>query len=242
MDNDPVTTDAGPMLRRLRAVVLAVVATALGSVAHLLAGGRLPGVVGYGVLLALLVLAAAPLLARAASTRRVVALVVVGQSVVHAVLTATSGHAGDGVGTAASHTAVRPAIPESVLTSTHRVGTLADQLHPQPAGVDGGATVPDWVLHLLADLQPAQLPMALAHLLAAVGVGLWLASGERALFTLLTLAAAPLLRLLAPLVLAAPARPQAPRAHHALRVVRREVLLASSVARRGPPVLPVRTA
>lgn len=241
MDNGPVTTDAGPMLRRLRAVVLAVVATALGSVAHALAGGRLPGVVGYAVLLALLVLAAAPLLARAASTRRVVALVVVGQTLVHTVLTATSGHAGDGVG-AATHSAARPVIPESVLTSTHRVGTLADQLHPQPAGGDGGAAVPDWVLHLLADLQPAQLPMALAHLLAAVGVGLWLASGERALFTLLTLAAVPLLRLLAPLVPATPVRPRAPRAAHTVHLLRREVLLASSVARRGPPVLPVRAA
>lgn len=245
MDNGPVTTDAGPMLRRLRAVVLAVVATTLGSVAHVLAGGRLPGVVGYAVLLGLLALAGAPLLARAASTRRVVALVVLGQTTVHAVLTATSGHAGDGVGTAATTAAttapttapVRPVIPDSVLTSTDRVGTLADQLHPQVPGPAGGPTVPDWVLHLLADLQPAQLPMALAHLAAAVGVGLWLASGERALFTLLALAAAPVLRLLAPLVPVAPAPTPAPRATHPPRVVRRETLLATSLARRGPPAL-----
>lgn len=237
MDNDPVTSEAGPMLRRLRAVVLTVVATALGSVAHVLAGGRLPGVVGYAVLLALLALAGAPLLARAASTRRVVTLVVVGQTSVHAVLTATSGHAGDGVGTAATTAPVRPVIPVSVLTSTDRVGTLADQLHPQTAAPTGGPAVPDWVLHLLADLQPAQLPMALAHLAAAVGVGLWLASGERALFTLLALAVAPVLRLLTPLVPVAPAPTPAPRATHPPRVVRRETLLASSLARRGPPAL-----
>ncbi len=98
--------------------------------------------------------------------------------------------------------------------------------------------MPDRVLHLLADLQPSQLPMALAHLLAAVGVGLWLASGERALFTLLTLAAAPVLRLLAPI--AAPVRlapVRAPRTRFLLRAVRREVLLASCLARRGPPRL-----
>lgn len=236
MDNEPVTTEAGRALRLLRATVLAGVVTVLGTVAHSLAGGRLPGATGFAVLLVLLVAGAAPLLARAASTRRLVALVVGGQTFVHAALTATSGHAGDGVGVS-SPAPVVPTIPDSVLTSSHREGTLAELLHPQPAAGSGtGPTVPDWVLHLLADLQPAQLPMALAHLLAAVGVGWWLASGERALFALLALAAAPLLRLLAPAALPVAIGPvRAVRTAFRLRVVRREVLLSSSLARRGPP-------
>jgi len=116
------------------------------------------------------------------------------------------------------------------------VGNLADLLHPQPAaGAAGGPAVPDWVLHLVADLQPAQLPMALAHLAAAVGVGWWLASGERALFALLDLLAAPVLRLLAPAApVVAPRRLRRPA--YRLPAVRREALLASCVARRGPPL------
>lgn len=238
MDNGRVTTEAGPALRLARAVALTGVATVLGTVAHTLAGGRLPGATGFTVLVLLLVAGACPLLTRAASTGRIVALVAGGQTVVHTVLTATAGHAGDGVTTRPAPPVV-PVPSESVLASTRRVGNLADQLHPQLAtGHADGPAVPDWVLHLLADLQPSQLPMALAHLLAAVGVGLWLASGERALFTLLTLAAAPVLRLLAPI--AAPVRlapVRAPRARFLLRAVRREVLLSSCLARRGPPRL-----
>lgn len=237
MDNARVTTEPGRALRLLRAAVLAAVATLLGTVAHTLAGGRLPGPTGYAVLLLLLVLGTAPLLAAAASTRRVVLLVIAGQTFVHAALTATSGHAGDGVGAASPRTAT-PVIPQSVLTSTDRTGTLADLLHPQaaaPAG--GGPAVPDWVLHLLADLQPSQLPMALAHLAAAIGVGFWLASGERALVTLLTLAAAPVLRLVRLVVPVLPAPVRVPRPALRVGVRLRELLLVDSVARRGPPAV-----
>lgn len=231
-----MTTEAGRALRLLRAVAVTLVATVLGTVAHTLAGGRLPGAVGFAVLVTALIAATSPLLARPASTRRIVALVAGGQTAVHTLLTATAGHAGDGV-TAAPRPVIPP-IPESVLTSTQRDGSLADLLHPQPVttGHGTGPAVPDWVLHLLADLQPAQLPMALSHLAAAVGVGLWLASGERALFALLGLAAAPVLRLLVA-VPPVPEAPAAPRPDHLRRAVRRDVLLASCLARRGPPVL-----
>lgn len=234
VDNAGVSTEPGPALRLLRAAVLAAVATLLGALAHSQAGGRLPGVVGFVVLLSLLTAATAPLLARPASTRRVVALVAGGQTFVHVVLTGVSGHAGDGVG--AARRSVAPVLPPPTTAGTDRVGNLADLLHPQPAPVAGsGPAVPDWVLHLAADLQPAQLPMMLGHLAAAAGVGLWLASGERALFGLLAVLAAPVLRLLvatAPVV-AAPVRAPGP----ALRIParRREVPLVSSVGRRGPP-------
>lgn len=232
MDNAGVTIEPGRALRLLRVAVLTAVATVLGTVAHTLAGGRLPGVVGYVALLVLLGLGTAPLLARAASTRRVVLLVVAGQTFVHTALTATAGHEGDGVG----HATV-PVTSPPVLTGAPRPGTtFADLVHPQVStGTGSGPAVPDWVLHLVADLQPAQLPMALAHLAAAVGVGLWLASGERALVTLLALAAAPVLRLVRLVVPVLPVPSRGPRPVVRLAAPRRELLLTASLARRGPP-------
>lgn len=229
-----MTTEPGRALRLLRAGVVVGVTAVLGTVAHALAGGRLPGVVGYAVLLVLLALGTAPLLARAASTRRVVLLVVAGQSAVHAALTATAGHAGDGVGPGPAPPAPAPTVPP-VPTGASRTGTFADLVHPQASAHGAEPAVPDWVLHLLADLQPAQLPMALAHLAAAVGVGLWLASGERALITLLVLAAAPVLRLarLSLPVAPAPARVPRPAVRRGARLP--ALLLVDSVARRGPP-------
>jgi hypothetical protein len=230
-----VTTGPGRALGLLRVAAVTGVTAVLGTVAHTLAGGRLPGFLGYAVLLVLLALATTPLLARAASTRRVVLLVVAGQTFVHAALTATAGHAGDGVAT--GRTVPMVPAPTPVLAEGARTGTFADLVHPQATAHGGGPTVPDWVLHLLADLQPAQLPMALAHLAAAIGVGLWLASGERALVTLLVLAAAPVLRLARLVVPVAPAPGRSPRPAVRLDVLRRELMLAASLARRGPPVL-----
>lgn len=232
MDNAGVTIEPGRALRLLRVAVLTGVATVLGTVAHTLAGGRLPGLVGYVALLLLLGLGTAPLLARAASTRRVVLLVVAGQTFVHTVLTATAGHAGDGV----AH-ATAPVTSPPVLTGVSRPGaTFADLVHPQVStGTGSGPAVPDWVLHLVADLQPAQLPMALTHLAAAVGVGLWLASGERALVTLLALAAAPVLRLVRLAMPVLPAPTRTPRPVVRLAAPRRALLLTASLARRGPP-------
>jgi hypothetical protein len=100
--------------------------------------------------------------------------------------------------------------------------------------------------HLVADLTGPHAVMALAHLAAAAVVGLWLAAGERALWTLLSGAAATLTGALTALValvrsgaLAATPAPPAPRR----RTVRAEAVrphvraLATVVARRGPPAL-----
>jgi hypothetical protein len=79
----------------LRAALLSAVAVAAGAVAHASAHGHLPGPVPMGILLAAGTLGSAPLLTRPAGPARIVALLVVGQTVVHAALTALAGHEGD---------------------------------------------------------------------------------------------------------------------------------------------------
>jgi hypothetical protein len=83
---------ASAPLRWLRALLLATVALLAGGLAHLSAGGALPGALGLATLLVLGTAVSAPLLGTRASTRRVVLLLVLGQTAVHAVLTAASGH------------------------------------------------------------------------------------------------------------------------------------------------------
>ncbi|MBZ5735929.1 hypothetical protein K8Z61_15655 [Nocardioides sp. TRM66260-LWL] len=192
-------------VRLLRAAALTLVVLLGGTLAHVTTGGYAPGAawfVGLGVLLLGL---AARLLARPATTTRLVALTIGGQTLVHLVLTAVAGHRGDGVtgplvraaSTPAAVAAPVPALPPEVWTRTDRVGSLADQLMAgRPAPAAPRLEVPAWALHLWADLQPAQLPMVLAHVAAAALVGWWLARGEQAAWTVAALAARPLARLL----------------------------------------------
>ena len=100
----PVSASAP--LRVLRSLLLATVCLLTGVLAHVTAGGELPGPLALAALLAVGTAVAAPLLRFRASTRRVVLLLVVGQTVVHAVLTAASGHHEDG---AAAHAGTGPA-------------------------------------------------------------------------------------------------------------------------------------
>ena len=83
---------ASAPLRWLRALLLATVALLAGGLAHVSAGGALPGALGVAALLVLGTTVSAPLLGTRASTRRVVLLLVLGQTAVHALLTAASGH------------------------------------------------------------------------------------------------------------------------------------------------------
>ncbi len=87
---------ASAPLRWLRALLLATVALLAGGLAHVSAGGELPGALGLAMLLLLGTTVSAPLLGTRASTRRVVLLLVLGQTAVHAALTAASGHHEDG--------------------------------------------------------------------------------------------------------------------------------------------------
>lgn len=86
------TVTASAVVRWVRALLLASVALVTGTTAHLGAHGLLPGPLAMAVLLAAGTALCAPLLRRPASTRRVVLLVVLGQTTVHAALTAVAGH------------------------------------------------------------------------------------------------------------------------------------------------------
>jgi hypothetical protein len=167
------------LLRWTRATVLSLVALTAGSVAHLSADGLMPGPWSLGALLLLGTVASAPLLAEQLSTKRVVVLVMTGQTVVHLALTAMAGHAGERMPVAPA------AVPLPQPARGARAGSLYDQLMPPPTATQLRA--PDWALHLAHDLSPAHLPMALAHLAAAAVVGLWLASGEQALWAVVRL-------------------------------------------------------
>jgi hypothetical protein len=231
---------AAPVLRWSRALVLASVAFGLGVAAHLSAGGLVPGPLGLAVLFVLTTTGCAAFLGRAASTLRVTGLVMAGQAAIHAALTAVSGHAGDPVRHAGSH--VRPMLPP-----TDRRGSFHDVYERASRARAGGATdqvvVPDWVQHLVDDVTGPHAAMAAAHLVAAALVGLWLASGERALWALIRLSRTALLatvgRALAALAVVVAALPA--RAAVDLRLVgtpaRRlhSALLATTHTRRGPP-------
>ncbi|HTW18372.1 MAG TPA: hypothetical protein VMF51_24825 [Nocardioides sp.] len=224
-----------PAVLWARAVLLASVAVFLGAAGHVTADGLLPGPAALVVLYVVAVVGAAAFLARPASPLRLVALLVGGQTVVHLVLSAAAGHVGDPARPAAGPA---PA-PAGTLPTVdgRRVGTLQDAFDVG-AGHASGPALP--VGHLLDHLT-GQAPMMLAHLVVAVAVGLWLAVGERSLWTLLALAATVVL---APLqLLAAIARAGLPvvrrlavRAAAPLRPPH-SLVLARAVVRRGPPLV-----
>lgn len=232
---------AAPALRWSRALVLASVAFGLGVAAHLSAGGLVPGPVGLATLFVLTTAGCAAFLGRAASTLRVTALVMAGQAVIHAALTAVSGHAGDPARRAGAH----PGPP--TLPTTDRRGSFHDAYERGSLVRGGGATdriaVPDWAQHLADDLTGPHAAMAVAHLAAAALVGLWLASGERALWALVQLSRTALLATvglaLAALAVVAAALPSRTRADVRLTgtPARRlhSALLATTHTRRGPP-------
>lgn len=230
--------NAGEWLRWARAAVVAFVALFTGAVAHATANGLLPSLTGLVFLYAVTVVVAAVLLGRPATMTRIVTLTVAGQAVIHVALTATAGHVGDA---GAAH----PAAPQASLTqspaldeSGRRVGSMWDQYaatEPVTSAGSGGANP---IGHLITDLT-AHAPMMAVHVVAAALVGVWLAVGERALWTVLALTAgvvfatvvtavASLRPRFVPAVLrvAVPWRDPAPP--H-LRAV------ARSVVRRGPP-------
>lgn len=177
---------AGFALRWLRALLLTGVAVASGVVGHVSADGLLPGRGALAALFVVVLLAAAALLGRPASTFRVVMLLVAGQALIHVTLTAMSGHRGDPVHRLPAH-APHTELPQPAGTG-HLVGSSHDQLRShEPVVTQMPLPVP--VQHLIADLTGPSALMALAHLAAAAAVGLWLASGEKALWAVLALAA-----------------------------------------------------
>jgi hypothetical protein len=248
---------AGAALRWLRAAVLAAVVIAAGAIGHVAADGLLPGWPVFAVVCLGTLLVAAAQLGRPASTARVVTLLVLGQTAVHLVLTAAAGHRGTAVGRADGSAALaapppppppRPDFAE-LAQAGPRTGSLHDQLYPGHQPVITDLSVPVPLQHLAADFTAANAPMAVAHLLAAVAVGWWLAQGERAVWVLLALTstrARDLARGLALLLVAVlhavaldakPARrAPTPDAVADLRPPRLAAL-AETLSRRGPPAL-----
>lgn len=210
-----------------------------GVVGHVSADGLLPGPLAMAFMLSISIALAGPFLARPASTLRLVLMLVGGQFLVHVVLSISGGHGGDAAPAGANPAPLSPVQPLSLPTvDGQRVGSLheAYQVVPgqQPASLP---TLP--VGHLIDDLA-AHAPMMAAHIAAAALIGVWLAAGEKSLWTLLALTAKHLcgaVRLFLPV-------PPTPR-WHVTPAVSRDVSLphalwhASPPALRGPPVVPV---
>lgn len=231
--------NAGEWLRWARAAVLAFVALFTGAVAHATANGLLPSLTGLVFLYAVTVVVAAVLLGRPATMTRIVTLTVAGQALIHVALTATAGHAGDA---GAAH----PAAPQASLTqspaldeSGRRVGSMWDQYAAtEPVTSAGGGANP--IGHLISDLS-AHAPMMAVHIAAAALVGVWLAVGERALWTVLALTAGAVFAAVVTAV--ASLRPRVVPAVLRVAVPWRDPVpphlrtVARSVVRRGPPAL-----
>ena len=236
-------TTAAADLRWLRAAVVAVVATSLGVTAHVFAGGLLPSWTALVAILAGLTVVSAAALGRPASYTVIAALVAGGQTVVHLLLTATSGHGSPHAPAASSPTASLPPSPVSSVTTADGVGGYARMMRQVPAGVDVGAGgTPHWVQHLLDDMTGANALMAMAHLVAAALVSVWLWKGEQALWSLVALLGAQVLTRIeraqqvgrgwAP----APSRPRAVTTYAVSHVRAHRSAVHGTTSRRGPPV------
>lgn len=203
----------------------------LGAVGHVSGGGLLPS---WPVLAAMSVISTplcAVFLVRPASTRRIVALVVSGQTACHVLLSVSAGHSGDPVGMPPLDPTGASALPA---VEGSRVGSLHDHYEATistHSSVAQALSMPDPIAIL------DHLPMFLAHTVVAILVGLWLAAGERALWALLTMVFAAVVALcVVPLAPSLVARPR--------MVLRRRPATLPSLARasccvvrRGPPAL-----
>ncbi len=189
----PVHMRAGLLLRWGRATVLAAVAGSTGVMAHLSAGGLLPGPFAMASIFAACGLWAASLLGRPASRRRIVLMVMGCQTFTHLVLTAAVGHRGDRIASPVPAPRSLPLVPTpSVLTGPGGgSGAWMDQVHAANPAPDGPVrlSVPAPVQHLLLDFTGPHALMALAHLVGAAVLGCWLARGERLLWALISLSA-----------------------------------------------------
>lgn len=214
-------------VRCLRALLLAAVVVAVGSVAHVSAGGLMPEAASVLALYAALAVACAGVLGREASAARLVALTVGGQVVVHGALSALAGHA------------ATPAMAHGPHGGMVHPGSAA----PSSLASSLASSVVSVLGHGVADALERPL-MTAVHVAAAATVGLWLAVGERALWTLVRLARCTARGVLAAALTALRLHPVV------LRSVRRTVgvravlvdplpllpVWSRGPARRGPPV------
>lgn len=217
----------------LRALLAGSFACFLGTAGHVMADGLLPGTPYLLALYAGTVLASLPFLARPASRLRMLVLLVGGQTFIHLCFTLSAGHVGDPRRTPAApaHDAGPASLP---VVDGHRVGSFQDAFTGTAAQPATTPTLP--IGHLVADLQ-AHAPMMAAHLAAAALVALWLAHGERLLFSVLAITAGLVLALVRP-VLPVAVPLTAPPSYAARTSTRlRRLLLVRPAQRRGPPLL-----
>ncbi len=217
-----------------RAIVVGSLAFFLGVAGHVTADGLLPGPLFCGALLALSILLSIPMLSRPASSLRLVTLLVGGQTLIHVAMSVTGGHAGDPTVEDAARS--RPTTgPEPLpLVDGRRVGSLQDAYE---GGADSALAPTLPVGHLVADLS-AHAPMMAAHLAAAALVGLWLAYGERCLWSIIALTRRAIVvaaTLLAPIV-PLPSR-RSTTALTQMTVRPQPLWLVRPDSRRGPPLL-----
>ncbi|MBE7323435.1 hypothetical protein IEQ44_02055 [Nocardioides sp. Y6] len=201
-----------------RAGVLGAVAMATGTVSHVLGQGHLPGPVALAALLAVCVAVAAFFLRVRATAVRLVLLVVAGQTFVHGALSSLAGHRGD----ASPAPTPLPDMP----TGDARPSRFFDHYESVAASTLAGPTRSDWLAHQVEHLTAQGPAMVLAHLGGAVALGLFLAVGESALWSLLALAVARAL-----------VRTRALTQTAVARGVRRGVALRAGLL--GSPLLPV---
>jgi hypothetical protein len=233
----PVEVRIDPALLWGRAAVVGLIAFGLGVLGHISADGLLPGPAFLVALAVGSVLFTGPMLARRASSLRLVVLVVGGQTVTHLGLSLTAGHAGDPRPPASPGSPYLDGYAASLpVVDGHRVGSLLDayRVAVEPAR----SSTPSLPGHLVADLS-AHAPMMTAHLVASALVALWLAHGERALWTVIALTGRRILAAwaFAP-VAVTPVRRLVAVADRVPEVPR-SAWLARPLSRRGPPLAAV---
>lgn len=226
----------------LRALVVGAVGMATGVASHLLGGGLLPGSAVMTVLLVATVLLTSRFLLSWAGPLRLVGLVLVAQGAWHLALSLTAGHSGDPVVPAA-----RPAGPVAAPSahSADRTGPLRDLYEPAvataPGTGGGGQGLRDALAHQVHHLTEQGPLMVLSHLGGAALLGLFLAYGERVLWSALALAAAVVVarvvRALGALPLPRPARRPLVGRPAPASWTPTALLLAEHLPRRGPPAV-----
>ena len=161
------------VLRWMRALTLASVLLGTGVAGHVAAGGAMPATVLLMLLLVGATLVLAPGLGSPASSVRVALLVVGGQVFLHVGLRVL---------------AMRPAglTGAGMVMPSHAAGSSSMSggvMFPHVTSPSGEAS--------FAWMGSAHVGMLLAHLVAGLALGLWLAAGERAAWMLVQLAARP---------------------------------------------------
>jgi hypothetical protein len=239
------TTRATPALVWSRATLLATVVVVVSALGHVLADGLLPGPVAMAGLLLATTVVSARFLTRQASTFRLVALLVGGQAAIHGVLSLLAGHGtGHGAAQGAAASGARFVFDGR---RTERTGSYFDQVEAMQAAAPAtaGPGQAGWG-HLADHLAAQSVSMLLAHLAAVALLGVWLAVGERALWTVVTLVGSRVLDVVAHAVrnpgqsvgLLLERVRRAPYLGGLARaVVPLPHLLHHVVARRGPPAL-----